>query len=106
MGHERLGEFEELTLLAVRALGKATYGVAVLQFVEEATGRKVSIGATYAALDRLEAKGFVRSVMSAPEAVRGGRRKRMFTMTPAGLRAALELRRVRERIWRAIEQQS
>ena len=51
MKGERLGEFEELTLLAVRALGDSTYAVPVQQFVEDATGRSVSLGAVYAALD-------------------------------------------------------
>lgn len=106
MPHERLGEFEEFTLLAVRALGESTYGVPVQQFVEQATGRRASIGAVYAALDRLEAKGFVRSVIGAPTAVRGGKRKRMFSVTAAGITTAAELRRVREQIWRTIEQQS
>lgn len=106
MSRERLGEFEEFTLLAVRALGETTYGVPVQQFVEETTGRKASIGAIYAALDRLEAKGFVRSVIGESTATRGGKRKRLFSVTPAGLQTAVELRRVRERIWRTIEEQS
>lgn len=106
MPPERLGEFEEFTLLAVRALGESTYGVPVQQFVEQATGRRASIGAVYAALDRLEAKGFVRSVIGEPTAARGGKRKRMFTVTPAGITTAAELRRVREQIWRTIEERS
>jgi len=104
MPQERLGEFEEFTLLAVRALGESTYGVPVQRFVEQATGRRASIGAVYAALDRLEAKGFVRSLMGEPTATRGGKRKRMFTVTPAGITIAAELRRVREQIWRTIEE--
>ena len=54
MKGDRLGEFEEFTLLAVRALGDNTYAVPVQQFVEDATGRNVSLGAVYAALARLE----------------------------------------------------
>jgi DNA-binding PadR family transcriptional regulator len=104
MPQERLGEFEEFTLLAVRALGQSTYGVPVQQFVEQATGRRASIGAVYAALDRLEAKGCVRSVIGEPTATRGGKRKRMFTVTPPGIKIAAELRRVREQIWRTIEE--
>lgn len=106
MPPERLGEFEEFTLLAVRVLGETTYGVPVQQYVEEATGRRASIGAIYAALDRLESKGYVRSVVGEPTATRGGKRKRTFSVTPAGIKIATELRRVRERIWRAIEEQS
>jgi PadR family transcriptional regulator PadR len=103
MAPDRLGEFEEFTLLAVRALGQTTYGVPVQQFVEQATGRRASIGAIYAALDRLEAKGFVRSIIGEPTATRGGKRKRLFSVTPMGLKTARELRRVREQIWRTIE---
>ena len=98
-----MGEFEELTLLAVRALGDRTYGVPVQQFIERATRRTVTMGAVYAALDRLEQKGFVRSVRSDPSPIRGGKRKRLFEVTAVGLRTAQDLRRVRERIWQTIE---
>src|SRR4029079_8539319 len=83
MKGERLGEFEEFTLLAVRALGDHTYAVPVQQFVEESTGRGASIGAIYAALGRLEKKGFVRSGMSDARAQRGGRERRVVRSNPA-----------------------
>jgi DNA-binding PadR family transcriptional regulator len=102
MKGDRMGEFEELTLLAVRALGDHTYAVPVQEFVEDATGRGISIGAIYAALSRLEAKGFVRSSMGEPTARRGGKPKRLYDVTPLGLRTARELHRVRERIWNTI----
>ena len=102
MKGERLGEFEEFTLLAVRALGDATYAVPVQRYVEEATARPVSMGAIYAALARLEDKGFVKSWMSEATACRGGKPKRLFRVTPGGLEAARELHQARERIWNAI----
>ena len=102
MKGDRLGEFEEFTLLAVRALGDLTYAVPVQQYVEEATGRGVSMGAIYAALSRLEDKGFVQSSMGEATARRGGKPKRLFRVTPLGLKTARELHRVRERIWSAI----
>jgi len=105
MKGEHLGEFEEFTLLAVRALGDDTYAVPVQQFVEEATGRRVSMGAIYAALGRLEEKGFVRSALAPPTRERGGKSKRRFVVTPLGLRTARDLHRVRERIWRAIAEE-
>jgi DNA-binding PadR family transcriptional regulator len=104
MKGDNIGEFEEFTLLAVRALNEATYAVPVQAFVERATGRDVHMGAVYAALDRLEAKGYLRSVLGAPTPQRGGKRKRLFEITPAGHRALRDLRRVRERIWNAIEE--
>lgn len=102
MKGERLGEFEEFTLLAVKALGDGTYAVPVQRYVEEATGRRVSMGAIYAALARLEEKGFVHSTMGEATAQRGGKPKRLFRVTAAGLKTARELHRVRERIWNAI----
>ena len=106
MKGDRLGEFEEFALLAVCALGDRTYGVPVLDYIEHATGRRVTIGAVYAALTRLEEKGHVRSVLGDPEPVRGGKRKRLYEATPSGVRTVNELRRIRERIWRAIDARS
>jgi DNA-binding PadR family transcriptional regulator len=102
MKGDKLGEFEEFTLLAVRALGEGTYAVPVQQYVERATGRRVSMGAIYAALTRLEDKGFVRSAMGEATARRGGKAKRHFWVTPSGLKTARELHRIRERIWSEI----
>lgn len=103
MKGDRLGEFEEFTLLAVCARKGDAYGVPVQQYVERATGRSATMGAIYAALDRLEDKGYVRSTMSAPLQVRGGKSRRLFEPTAEGLRLVRSLRRVRERIWREIE---
>ncbi|MFI5177139.1 MAG: PadR family transcriptional regulator [Vicinamibacterales bacterium] len=104
MRGDRLGEFEEFTLLAVCALREAVYGVPVQRFVEGATARRVAMGAIYAALGRLEDKGFVRSEMGESTAQRGGKPKRLYHVTPLGLRTARELRRVREKIWSVIEE--
>jgi PadR family transcriptional regulator PadR len=100
---DRLGEFEELTLLAVRAIKDDAYGVPVQRFVEKATGRDVTMGAIYAALARLEAKGYVRSRVTAPVQMRGGKARRVFEVTAEGTRTLASLRRVRDRIWQAIE---
>jgi len=102
MKGERLGEFEEFTLLAVRALGDNTYAVPIQKYVEKVTSRSTSLGSIYAALARLEEKGFLRSTMSEAVAQRGGKAKRVYTVTPAGLRTARELHRVRQQIWHAI----
>src|ERR1044072_3804688 len=102
MKGERLGEFEEFTLLAVRALGDNTYAVPVQQYVEKVTARTISIGSIYAALVRLEEKGFLRSTMSDAVPQRGGKSKRVYAVTPGGLRPARALHEVRQRIWAAI----
>jgi len=105
MKGERLGEFEELLLLALQALpddGRSV--VTIQQYLEEITSRSVSLGAVYAGLDRLELKGCVRSELGDVTRARGGKRKRLFTVTREGKRTAQEARRVREAIWRAIEE--
>ena len=84
---EFLGEFEQIVLLAVMRLEDAAYGMTVRREIEDRTGRDVSIGAVYATLDRLEQKGLVRSKVGAPTQERGGRAKRCFLVTPAGVSA-------------------
>ena len=103
MKGDRLGEFEELLLLALQALQEDTYVVPVQQYLERISGRSVSLGAVYAGLDRLELKGFVRSTLGDATAERGGKRKRLFSVTGHGKRTVQEVRRVREAIWSVIE---
>jgi len=104
MKGDRIGEFEELTLLAVRALGKTVYAVPVQQFIETQANRAVSMGAVYAALGRLENKGLLRSTVGEATPERGGKGKRLYSVTREGKDAVEELRRVREQIWHAIEE--
>jgi DNA-binding PadR family transcriptional regulator len=105
MKGDKIGEFEEFALLALHALDREDerYGASIQQHMETHTHRVVSIGAVYAALVRLEEKGYVRSVLGEPAPVRGGKRKRLYEPTPAGLKALRDLRRVRERMWQSIE---
>lgn len=103
MKGDRLGEFEELTLLAVRAIDPPVYAVPIQLFIADASGRDVAMGAVYASLDRLELKGLVRSTFGEATAERGGKRKRLFVVTAEGVRVLKEVRRVRDRIWKAIE---
>ena len=77
-----LGEFEQIVLLAVLHTGDDAYGVPVWREIEARTGRVVSLPAVYKTLDRLEAKGLVRSGVGEPTAERGGRAKRVYTVTP------------------------
>ena len=81
---ERLGAFEQLLLLALVRLGDDTYGVPIRQEIEGRTGRLVSPGAIYTALDRLETRGLVRSRLGDASAERGGKRKRLYRLTARG----------------------
>ena len=104
MKGERVGEFEELTLLAILALGEPAYAVPVQRFIEKKAERQVSMGAVYAALGRLEEKGLLRSTVGEVTPQRGGKRKRLYEVTPPGTRKLQELRQLREKIWRTIEE--
>jgi PadR family transcriptional regulator, regulatory protein PadR len=85
-----LGEFEYLLLTATAHLGADAYGAAMRQDMEATTGRRCSIGALYTTLDRLEAKGFVKTWMGDPTPQRGGRPKRMVRVTAKGIQAAAD----------------
>lgn len=99
MKGERLGEFEELILLAVRHRGNDAHGVDIQETLDSEAGRPVSLGAIYTALDRLARKGFVTSRLAAPTAVRGGRRKRHYRVTRSGLTQLAEMQDVRRTLW-------
>lgn len=81
------GEFELLTLLAVARLGEDAYGVTVRETLEARTCRAVTLGAVYKTLGRLESKGLVEVAIAPPTTERGGRRKKMYTLTDEGLAA-------------------
>jgi DNA-binding PadR family transcriptional regulator len=101
MKGDRLGEFEELTLLAVAGLGAEAYGVAVQHLLEKEMRREVAMGAVYGALERMERKGFLDSSLGEATAARGGKRKRLFVVTPLGQRTLRDVRRTREALWTA-----
>ena len=105
MQNLHLGEFEELVLLAVCGLGEAAYAVPIQQRIEARAGRTATMGAVYAALDRLEQKGFLLSHLGAVTRQRGGKRKRFYEITVAGLAAVSAMRRARERMWEGLEWQ-
>jgi PadR family transcriptional regulator PadR len=102
MAEIRLREFEELVLLSVLIAIPEAYGASLQQILAREAGRDVSLGAIYTALDRLAQKGLVRSELGDPTPVRGGRRKRHYELTPAGLEHVREARRIRERMWRQV----
>ena len=78
-----LGEFEELVLLTVGILYDNAYSVAIKQELNQQTGRKVTISSVHAAVYRLEEKGLLNSRMGEMTNERGGKRKRLFTISQA-----------------------
>ena len=99
MKRTHIGEFEELVLLLVAVLAGEAYGVKVMEELEEQTGRSVNISAVHSALRRLEEKGYVKSEWSEANAQRGGRRKRLFSISKSGMIALEEVRDTRSKLW-------
>ena len=99
MQRVNIGEFEELVLLIVAILNGEAYGVAVMNEIDEQTGRLVNISAVHAALRRLQEKGFVKSSWSEASAARGGRRKRIFEITQSGRDTLDQVRSMRNKLW-------
>ncbi|TXE10303.1 PadR family transcriptional regulator [Algoriphagus aquimarinus] len=97
-----LGELEELILLTVGILDKEAYGVAVLEEIKNQTGRKVNISAIHTVLNRLEEKGFLKSYMGGATEERGGRRKRLFTLSATGRSAIEEVKNLRNKLFEQI----
>lgn len=102
MRRSYLGEFEEIVLLTVAVLGDGAYGVAITDELDRQTGRSVSISAVHAALHRLEEKGMLKSHLGEATPERGGRRKRLFTVTVLGSRTLHDIRAIREQLWHSI----
>lgn len=98
-----LGEFEHIVLLAVLRLGDGAYAIPIREEIEARTDRAVARGALYTALERLETKGMLGSRMSDPLPERGGRSRRYFAVTPAGLAAMRSSRRSLLRLWQGLE---
>ena len=97
-GKQLLSELEEIVLLALIKLGSESYGVPIHQTIEDASGRFISIGSIYAALDRMERSGFVTSRMGEATSERGGRAKKFFKVEGAGMLALKEAERIRRAI--------
>lgn len=98
----QLGEFEELVLLTIALLYDDAYSVAVVEELGWRLERPMSLGAVHRTMQRLEEKGLVASRFGQATAERGGRRKRLFTVTMAGEQALQELRRIRQELWSGI----
>jgi len=102
MPRSYLGEFELMILLTLIRLGDNAYGVPISKELFDKTGREVALGSVYAALERLERKGFVSSTFGDPTPERGGRAKRYFRTTPSGLREVEMTRTALTNLWQGL----
>lgn len=99
MKETRLGEFEEVILLFVGILGEEAYAYKVAEEFKSQTGRSVSIGSVHSTMDRLSKKGFLTSEMGQPTSQRGGRRKRIYTITASGQIALRKSKELKVSLW-------
>ena len=104
MGRHLLTDLELMIVLAVLRVGDEAYGAGIAREIERTGGRRVLLGAIYAALARLERNGLVASTIGDPTPARGGRAKRFFRVTPKGVRAARQTRQALVALWRGVPQ--
>ena len=104
MSKSNLGEFEQLVLLATLQLGDEAHAPGISRALEETAGRRVSRGALYATLDRLENKGFLRWEIGPASSERGGHRKRRFSVTATGVEVLKTSRAVLESFWQGLDE--
>ena len=100
MAKEYLGNLELMVLLSLIRVGDNAYGVPISHEIEQRTGRDVALGSVYAALDRLERKGFVTSTLGDPTPERGGRAKRYFQISAKGVREVRDAQRMLTNMWK------
>ena len=104
MQKEYLGEFEELVLTMVGILQEDAYGNAIVNEIKDRVGRAVNLSAVHVTLYRLEDKGYVKSGMGGATNARGGRRKRIFTITNAGLAILRAKKDQQVELWKLVPQ--
>ena len=97
-----LSEFEQLALLSVLRLGDDANGAAIRRDLEQTAGRSVAVATIYVALSRLEKQGLVRSWMSDPTPVRGGKARKYYALEPSGIRALRESKKTLELMWEGV----
>jgi len=99
-----LGELEQMVLMAILQLKEDAYGLNIVRELGDRGSRKVSPGALYATLDRLEGKGVVTSRFGDPTPGRGGKPRRYLTVTPVGLTALQKARAAWQRLSEGLEE--
>jgi PadR family transcriptional regulator, regulatory protein PadR len=98
-----LVELEQLILLAILRLGADAYGLSIARALESQAGRRLSRGALYTSLDRLEAKGLLRWKLEPGGPERQALPKRVYTVLPRGVTALRTSQRILRRMWRGLD---
>jgi DNA-binding PadR family transcriptional regulator len=103
MSDETAGEFEQMVLLAILHVGDEAYGVPLVEEIRRRTERAVLRPAVYVALRRLERKGLVRSRLGEARPERGGRARKCYRVTAAGLDVLRDARRDWLAMWDGLQ---
>jgi PadR family transcriptional regulator, regulatory protein PadR len=104
MRKEFLNDFEELILTLVAALRENAYGAAITIEIEQWLGKKATLSAVHVILYRLEDRGYIKSSVGGATAERGGRRKRIYSITNSGLSVLRAMKETRIEIWKLVPQ--
>ena len=102
MSREFLNDFEEVILTMVAALNENAYGAAITLELEKWLGRKATLSAVHVTLYRLDDKGYVKSKVGGSTNERGGRSKRIYTITSAGLAVLRSMKQTRSEMWKLV----
>ena len=102
MRRASIGELEELLLLGIASLVPEAYGFAIKTLIQERAKREINLSAVHAALYRLENKGLIKSQFGEATSKRGGKKKKYFELTAAGVAAIQESREIRNDLWTSI----
>ncbi len=94
-----LGKFEEIVLLIVAAQHGEAYGMSITKTIEEELERSVTLSSVHTSLYRLEEKGYVKSEVGGASEIRGGRSKRLFTITERGKESLKQSRQIGKKLW-------
>ena len=104
MDKKFISRSEEFLLLAVWRLKENAYGVTIRDQIKKATGKTWAYGALFVMLKRLEKKGYLTSYFADPSSHRGGKSKRIFQLSPQGIKALKEVRKAQESVWSGIKE--
>ena len=96
---KRLTRTEELLLLSILNLGEDAYLVSIQDYYSKVVEKNIALTTIYLPLSRLENRGLISSEFGEATAVRGGRRKRIYTVTEEGLEALSEHKKISDALW-------
>lgn len=96
---EEISRREEQILISIWELKNDAYLVSIKKYLSEVLGKSWTVGAIHKPLMRLEKMGLVDSVLGEATAVRGGRSKKIYTITENGLEVLHHHKKMNDTLW-------